>query len=349
LKRLLIEDEETGEQDYLRFQAKCARRFSPAAGIFLRQLVFWIGKEHDPDGWIYKTETEMEEETGLTRHHQRKARKILVAAGVLEETKRSIPRKLYYRVDLKKLAEALDAESRIEVTPAKSAEVQEGTPAKSAEVEEVKSGRYRFPTEEETIDASQDGEVYEADKAAAYTDPAITESTSETTPKISTENRSTDRENRAAHDSAPGKLATEEVERTVSLLDRERNPPFSDDQTKSSEYQHSAPPSTVHDIRGSRHSRLFGRARKHKQRINHRELEEEICELLGSPNPAVHWALVDYWEDNAPLSDVVDAICRAWTGSLREVEKFTDDVRIWVEYLTPKIVWQREEVSEWSA
>lgn len=348
-KKVLVQDEETGEQNYIRLEAKCARRFGPAAGIFLRQLVYWTGKEHDPNGWIYKTESEMEEETGLTRWHQRKARKILRKAGVLDEMKRSIPRKLYYRVDLEKLAEALDAESRIEGTPSKSAEVQESTPSKSAGVQGVKSGSYRFPTEEEAIDASQEGEVYEADKAGACTDPAITESTSETTTEISTENRSTERKNRAAHDSVPGKLATEDVESMGSLLDRERNPPSSEDRTRSSEYQNAASSSTVHYTRGSRHSKLVGRARKHKQRIDHRELEEDICELLGSPNPAVHWALVDYWEDNAPLSDVVDAVCRAWTGSLDEVEKFTDDVRVWVEYLTPKIVWQREDVSEWSA
>lgn len=66
------------------------REFGPHGGLFMSQLLFWDGKGHDPDGWIYKTEKEMERETGLTRSSQRKARKVLVGKGVLEEDKRGL-------------------------------------------------------------------------------------------------------------------------------------------------------------------------------------------------------------------------------------------------------------------
>jgi hypothetical protein len=103
----VVRDPETGTEDYFTFQARCVRKFGPAAGIYLRQLVFWTGKKSiDPD-WIYKTEEEMEAETGLRRRGQREARKVLGSYEVLQERYRGLPRKLWYRVDLVKLAELL--------------------------------------------------------------------------------------------------------------------------------------------------------------------------------------------------------------------------------------------------
>src|SRR5215217_9490268 len=77
--------------------------FGPHGGLFMSQLLYWDGKGHDPDGWIYKTEKEMEQETGLTRSSQRRARRVLVGKGVLEVDKRGLPRRLYYRTDLRAL------------------------------------------------------------------------------------------------------------------------------------------------------------------------------------------------------------------------------------------------------
>ena len=107
LKRLLIRNE-SGEAGYLNFENRCVRKFGPAAGQFIRQLVYWVGKEHDSEGWIYKTEDEMEEETGLSRYWQRKARKILRSHGVIEEDLRGLPRRLWYLVDLEALLRILE-------------------------------------------------------------------------------------------------------------------------------------------------------------------------------------------------------------------------------------------------
>jgi len=104
----VVRDPETGAEDYFTFQARCVRKFGPAAGIYLRQLVFWTGiKSIDPN-WIYKTEEEMEAETGLRRRGQRQARKVLGSYEVLQERYRGLPRKLWYRVDLVKLAKLLE-------------------------------------------------------------------------------------------------------------------------------------------------------------------------------------------------------------------------------------------------
>jgi hypothetical protein len=107
LKRRLIRNE-AGTQDYLDFQTRCVRKFGSAAGIFLRQLVYWVGKGHDKEGWIYKTQSEMEKETGLTRKQQEKARKILCSYGVLKEDARGLPRRLWYWVDLEALLQIME-------------------------------------------------------------------------------------------------------------------------------------------------------------------------------------------------------------------------------------------------
>lgn len=108
LKDLLIVDPKTEERDYLKLQARCIQAVGPAAGVFLRELVFWTGRGALENGWIWKTEQEMEEGTGLSRTHQRKARKILAGLGVLEEARQGVPRRMHYRVNLRELSELLE-------------------------------------------------------------------------------------------------------------------------------------------------------------------------------------------------------------------------------------------------
>jgi hypothetical protein len=76
---------------------------SVTANVLLCQFVYWRGKERGPNGWLYKTQPEITKETGLTRTEQSTARKRLRELGVLEEEKRGVPARLFYRVNLKKL------------------------------------------------------------------------------------------------------------------------------------------------------------------------------------------------------------------------------------------------------
>lgn len=72
---------------------------SVTAAVFFCQLNYWKGKGRDADGWIYKTQDEWLRETGLTRKEQEGARAVLRKAGLIEEWRRDIPAKLYYRVN----------------------------------------------------------------------------------------------------------------------------------------------------------------------------------------------------------------------------------------------------------
>jgi hypothetical protein len=75
------------------------------SAVMLSQLLYWSGKEAGNGGWIYKTQADMEAETGLTRREQETARRNLVACGVIETRLAGVPAKLHYRVDFEALAQ----------------------------------------------------------------------------------------------------------------------------------------------------------------------------------------------------------------------------------------------------
>jgi len=77
------------------------------AALFLSQLKYWTPRGKNPKGWIYKTQVEWEDETGLTQAEQQTARKLLVKLGFLEEKLRGVPARLYYRIKMDRLADAL--------------------------------------------------------------------------------------------------------------------------------------------------------------------------------------------------------------------------------------------------
>lgn len=71
---------------------------SVTAALFLSRLLQWWDYKSDPD-WLYKTQKEMFEETGLSRHEQDSARKKLRQAGLLEEARRGLPAKVHYKIN----------------------------------------------------------------------------------------------------------------------------------------------------------------------------------------------------------------------------------------------------------
>lgn len=81
-----------------------------AAGVLLGQLVFWsrYGVEVvERDGWVFKTAHDWELETSLSWKAQRRAREILLRAGLIEERRLSMPARLEYRLRLATIYAAL--------------------------------------------------------------------------------------------------------------------------------------------------------------------------------------------------------------------------------------------------
>src|SRR5690625_6887458 len=67
----------------------------PLLGIFVCQFAYWRGRTGKVE--IYKTRQEIEEETAISPHMQRKITKQLEDMGALTVTKKGLPAKNYYR------------------------------------------------------------------------------------------------------------------------------------------------------------------------------------------------------------------------------------------------------------
>jgi hypothetical protein len=67
-------------------------------------MIYWVGKGQDPDGWMYKSMEEIEDETAMGRYSQETARKKLKKLGILEEKKDVRPgdfrQVLFFRIDI---------------------------------------------------------------------------------------------------------------------------------------------------------------------------------------------------------------------------------------------------------
>ncbi len=72
---------------------------SVTAALMLSQAMYWQKRTKDPEGWWWKTMEDWTEETGLSRKEQESARRRLRNAGLLEEERRGVPARLYFRVD----------------------------------------------------------------------------------------------------------------------------------------------------------------------------------------------------------------------------------------------------------
>lgn len=74
---------------------------SHSAGLLLSQFWSWtttMPKERD--GWFWKTQQEIYAECVMTRREQETAGRRLVELGLIEEDRRGIPAKLWFRVDV---------------------------------------------------------------------------------------------------------------------------------------------------------------------------------------------------------------------------------------------------------
>lgn len=118
---------------------------SVTAALFLSQALYWSGKGAGDDEF-YKTMEEWQDETGLSRSEQESARRILRQKGVLEEQKKGIPAKVYYRINFDVFMESLE-----KVTGSLESRVPECLPPESLDVDLQQAGNVNL---QETKDAN---------------------------------------------------------------------------------------------------------------------------------------------------------------------------------------------------
>ncbi len=85
------------------YYPEIAKIIGVKATIFLCQFLYWQGKQDDPEGWIYKTQEEIYEETGLSRKEQESSRRKLKDLGILEEKVEGVPPIVHYRFNWEEL------------------------------------------------------------------------------------------------------------------------------------------------------------------------------------------------------------------------------------------------------
>ncbi len=107
--------------------------------VMLSQAVYWSSRTDDKCGWFYKTQPEWEDETGLTRYEQEGARKKLKALGILEEVKRGVPCKTFYRVNFSVLDNCLIQFAENHQTSSQKTSKQAGGKSASKPVENQQS------------------------------------------------------------------------------------------------------------------------------------------------------------------------------------------------------------------
>lgn len=78
---------------------------SITAALMLSQAIYWTRRTSDPAGWFYKTQSDWQDETGMTRYEQETARKKLRQFEWWQEDLRKangVPT-MYYRVNVNRL------------------------------------------------------------------------------------------------------------------------------------------------------------------------------------------------------------------------------------------------------
>ena len=161
-------------------------------GLYLSQLLYWSPRAKGPDGWFYKTETEMQAETRLTRRNQESGRKRLVELGVLEVQRRGVPATLYFKLDIERLAVLIEQCAKRTTSLAENAQLV------CTEAHNLSGGK-------RTTSLAENAQLLKE-----------TEITTETTPEITTENAEAPETKRATEAPVEAKHFTTRSDRVVS-------------------------------------------------------------------------------------------------------------------------------------
>lgn len=77
-------------------------------GIFWSQLYYWSDKTSDAEGWIYKTQKDIYEETSLSRKEQETARRDGRNLGLIEEKLAGQPARVHYKISMDRMLEVIE-------------------------------------------------------------------------------------------------------------------------------------------------------------------------------------------------------------------------------------------------
>jgi hypothetical protein len=89
-------------------------------GLFLSQLLFLSDKGANPEGWVYKSEAEMTQETNLSKREQQTARRKLLSLGVIAIMRGGFRNTYHFKVIWEKLYQVITGFQRLQNVPTES-------------------------------------------------------------------------------------------------------------------------------------------------------------------------------------------------------------------------------------
>lgn len=81
---------------------------SITAGLLLRQVLYWMGRTQDPEGWFYKRLPEFQDEMCMGEKEFLNARAVLKRLKLLQDERRGVPPVVWFRADLPAVLEAVN-------------------------------------------------------------------------------------------------------------------------------------------------------------------------------------------------------------------------------------------------
>jgi hypothetical protein len=123
-------------------------------GLFLSQLLFLSDKGANPDGWVYKSEAEMGQETGLTKREQQTARRKLLSLGVIAIMRGGWKNTYHFKIIWEKLYQVIAGIQRAQSVPTQPPERPQTVPT-----EPVQTVPTQPPECVQTVSAQRQQEV----------------------------------------------------------------------------------------------------------------------------------------------------------------------------------------------
>ncbi len=97
-------------------------------GLFLSQLLFLSDKGSNPEGWVYKSETEMGKETGLTKREQQTARRKLLSLGVITIIRGGFRNTYHFKILWERLYQVITGSQRTQTVPTEKLQRAQNVP-----------------------------------------------------------------------------------------------------------------------------------------------------------------------------------------------------------------------------
>jgi len=97
-------------------------------GLFFSQLLYLSDKGHNPDGWVYKSEAEMGQETGLTKREQQTARRKLLSLGIIAIERRGFKFTYHFKIIWERLYQVIEKFQRGQTVATEKTEPAQNVP-----------------------------------------------------------------------------------------------------------------------------------------------------------------------------------------------------------------------------